>query len=221
MAQYALKNGVKRAALIVNRSDAYSTSLARFTEAAFTSGGGQIVAQETAGSGDTDFRAQLTRIGRANPEVLFIPWTLREVALIAKQARELGLKFQFYGYDGWDSLELPSLAEGALEGALFGSRIGFNTPEAYAYGEEYKARFNIALEAECLFTNDGLRWIVQVIKEKNSTDPTVIRDGLEATTSFSGLLGKMAVDPATHNPSRELAIFEIKGDKEVLKEIFN
>ena len=37
---------------------------------------------------------------------------------------------------------------------------------------------------------------------------------LEATTSFDGLLGHMSIDPATHNPSRDAAIFEVK-DNEV------
>jgi branched-chain amino acid transport system substrate-binding protein len=220
MAEYALKNGIKRAAIIVNQSDAYSTGVADYTQRAFEAGGGSIVSREGAGGSDTDFRAQLSRIARSNPEVLFIPWTYSSVALIARQARELGLKWKFYGYDGWDSLELPDMAEGALEGALFGSRPGYSLPEAQAYGRDYQARFNMTLETECLFTNDALRWIVQCIKEAGSADPKAIRDRLEATTSFTGLLGTMSIDPKTHNPSRELAIFEIRGSQYHLKEIF-
>jgi hypothetical protein len=34
-------------------------------------------------------------------------------------------------------------------------------------------------------------------------------------------MGAMSVDPATHNPSRELAIFEIQGSSEVFLEIYN
>jgi branched-chain amino acid transport system substrate-binding protein len=219
MGEYALKNGYKRAALLVNQSDAYSTGVAKYTADAFEAGGGRIVAREGAGGSDTDFRAQLSKIALADPEVLFIPWTYSSVALIARQARELGLKWQFYGYDGWDSMELPGMAEGALEGSIFCSRPGFSTPEAKAYGAEYQARFNMVLEAECLFTNDGLRWIVQAIKEAGSADPTAIRDKLETTTSFIGLMGKMSIDPATHNPARELAIFEIRGNENFLKEI--
>jgi branched-chain amino acid transport system substrate-binding protein len=222
MGEYALNQGLKRVAFLVNQSDAYSVNVARFTVDAVRAGGGQVAAQEAAGSGDAQFEPQLTRIGRANPDVLFLPWTNpNTISLIARQARGLGLTFKIYGYDGWDSMELPSLAEGALEGQRFGSRIGFNTPEARSYGEEYQARFNIDLEAECLFTNDALLWIVQAINEAGSYDSTAIRDKLEGTKSFTGLLGAMSVDPATHNPSRELAIFEIQGSKEVFLEIFN
>jgi branched-chain amino acid transport system substrate-binding protein len=220
MAEYMLDKGVKTAAILTNIGDSYSVGVSQFTVEAFEAGGGTIVASEEANSGDNDFRAQLSKIAAADPEILFIPWIYNDVALIAKQARELGLECQFVGFDGWDSMELPTLAEGALEGALFCSRPGFNTPEAKAYGEEYMAEYNIALEGECLFGNDGLMWLVQVIEETGSTDPEVIREALENTTSFSGLIGEMAVDPATHNPQRELAIFTITGTEEVYVEMY-
>ncbi|GMO53379.1 MAG: ABC transporter substrate-binding protein [Termitinemataceae bacterium] len=221
MGSYAIREGLNKVALLVNQSDAYSANVARFTENAVREGGGEIVAHESAGGSDNDFRSQLSKIGASNPDVLFLPWTNPNIiSLITLQARALGLNFKLYGYDGWDSWELPGLAQGQLEGQRFGSRIGFNTPQAIAYGEEYKERFNIALEAECLFTNDALLWIVQVINEKNSSDPQAIRDGLESTKSFSGLMGTMSIDEATHNPSRELAIFEIRGNDLVLVEIF-
>jgi branched-chain amino acid transport system substrate-binding protein len=222
MGEYALKQGLKRVAFLVNQGDAYSVNVARYTVDAVLAGGGEVAAQEAAGNADQQFEPQLTRIALTKPDVLFLPWTNpNTLSLIARQARGLGLSFKIYGYDGWDSMELPALAEGALEGQRFGSRIGFNTPEARAYGAEYQARFNMALEAECLFTNDALLWLVQAINEAGSAEPTAIRDKLEATTSFSGLLGAMSVDPATHNPSRELAIFEIQGANEVFLEIFN
>ena len=55
-------------------------------------------------------------------------------------------------------------------------------------------------------------WIKQAIETAGSDDPTAIRDALEATDSFDGLLGHMSVDPATHNPSRDAAVFTIKDD---------
>ena len=222
MGEYALSLGLKKAAFLVNQSDAYSVNVAQFTVDALEAGGGQVVAREAAGGGDTEFKPILTRIGQAEPDVLFLPWTNpNTISLIARQARELGLAFKIYGYDGWDSMELPTLAAGALEGQRFGSRIGFNTPEARSYGQEYQNRFNMALEAECLFTNDALLWIVQAMDEAGSAEPTAIRDKLEGTKSFTGLMGQMSVNPATHNPSRELAIFEIRGPDEVFLEIFN
>ena len=174
--------------------------------------GGVMVAEEQVRSGDNDFRAQLTSIAKANPEALFIPMIYKDVALIATQAKELGINAVMIGADGWDSKELPTMASGALEGAYYCSRPGFNTPEAIAFGEKYVEKFKIDLEAECLFGHDGLKWIVQVIEQKGSYAPEDIRDGLENTTSFKGLLGEMSVDAGSHNPNRDAAIFKIAGE---------
>lgn len=204
--------GLKTCALITDITDSYSVSVGNYMVETFTGLGGELVASEEAQGGDNDFRAQLAKIAAAQPDVLFIPWNYAEVALIAQQARELGITSVFFGADGWDTSELTDLANGALEGCYYISRPGFNLPEAAAYGEIYAAEYNVALESECLYGNDGVMWIKQAIETAGSDDPTAIRDALEATDSFDGLLGHMSVDPATHNPSRDAAVFTIKDD---------
>lgn len=202
------KLGLKKGAIITDITDAYSTGVGKYIVESFEANGGQMVAQEEAQSGDNDFRAQLTKIAAADPDVLFIPWIYQNVALIAKQARELGIDCVFLGTDGWDSNELAGLAGGALEGCSYVSRVGFNSPAAAAYGEEYVKEYNIDLEAECLYGNDGVLLLKNAIERAGSTDPTAIRDALESTGEFNdGLLGAMTMDPATHNPVRECAIF--------------
>ena len=205
--------GLKTCALITDVTDSYSTSVGQYMVDTFTELGGELVASEEAQNGDNDFRAQLTKIAAAQPDVLFIPWNYENVCLIAQQARELGIEGVFFGADGWDTTELIELSNGALEGCYYVSRPGFNLPEAAAYGEVYQEEYNVALEAECLYGNDGVMWIKQAIEAAGSDDPTAIRDQLEATTSFDGLLGHMSIDPATHNPSRDAAIFEVKDDE--------
>ena len=205
--------GLKNCALITDVTDSYSTSVGQYMVDTFTELGGELVASEEAQNGDNDFRAQLTKIAAAQPDVLFIPWNYENVCLIAQQARELGIEGVFFGADGWDTTELIELSNSALEGCYYVSRPGFNLPEAAAYGEVYQEEYNVALEAECLYGNDGVMWIKQAIEAAGSDDPTAIRDQLEATTSFDGLLGHMSIDPATHNPSRDAAIFEVKDDE--------
>lgn len=205
--------GLRTCAVIEDITDSYSTSVGDYMVETFTSLGGELVASEEAQNGDNDFRAQLTKIAAANPDVLFVPWNYENVALIGQQARELGITAVFFGADGWDTTELIDLSHGALEGCYYVSRPGFNLPEAAAYGEIYSDAYKIALETECLYGNDGLLWIKQAIETAGSADPTAIRDALESTSSFDGLLGHMSVDPATHNPSRDAAIFRVDADE--------
>ena len=183
--------------------------------------GGRLLGKEEAQNGDNDFRAQLTKIAALQPDVLFVPWTYENVALIAQQARELGISAVMFGADGWDTTELITLSGGALEGGYYVSRPGFNLPEAAAYGEVYSEKFNVALETECLYGNDGLMWIKQSIEAAGTDDPKAIRDQLEATKSFDGLLGHMSINPENHNPSRDAAIFRVDADKVSYVGIYN
>ncbi|HEY9250026.1 MAG TPA: ABC transporter substrate-binding protein, partial [Rariglobus sp.] len=79
----------RRAALLTSISSAYSTGLGDVFRKQFPSGGGEIVSDQKFAEGDKDFKAQLTAIKAAAPDVLFVPAYYTEVALIAKQAREL------------------------------------------------------------------------------------------------------------------------------------
>ena len=212
--------GLRTCAVIEDITDSYSTSVGDFMVDTFISLGGELVASEEAQNGDNDFRAQLTKIAAKQPDVLFVPWNYENVALIAQQAREVGITAVLFGADGWDTTELTELANGALEGCYYVSRPGFNLPEAAAYGEIYAAEYNVALETECLYGNDGLKWIQYAIETAGSDDPTAIRDALEATESFDGLLGHMSINPENHNPSRDAAIFKVENDEVVYVGIY-
>lgn len=214
IASYAYNElDVKNAAILTNIADAYSTGITEYLVDEFTRLNGKIVAKENASSGDNDFRAQLSKIKDAKPEAIFLPWIYKDVALIVKQARELGIDSIFIGADGWDSQDLPELAGDAIKGGYFCSRTGFNTPEAKLFAERYETEYGITAEAECLFGYDGLMWIKEVIEKEKSADSDSIRNGLENTTHFTGTLGAMSVDPETHDPVRDAAIFKIENSK--------
>ena len=204
----AAQLGFTKGAMIRTIDDTYSMEVGQYIMDTFVEQGGEIVASETVNVSDTDFRAQLTNIAAANPDVLFIPCTYNNVALIAKQAKEMGINCVYMGTDSWDSAELAELAGGALEGSYYVSRIGFNSPEAKEFGERYQSVYNVDLEAECLFGYSGVMWIVDAIERAGSADPTAIRDALENTDTFSSLIGTLVQDPATHNPSMDVAVFQ-------------
>lgn len=211
---YAYDNlKLEKAALFTIAGQTNSESVGKFIKDAFEGKGGKIVADEQGQEGDVDFRAQLTNIKKAEPDVIFIVMNdYAKTATFAKQARELGIKCLMMGHDGWDSAQLAGEANGALEDCLYVSRIGFNSPEAKAFGEKIAKEYNIGMEAECLFGYDGVMWIVDAIKRAGSADPTAVRDALEGTDVFKGLIGTLVMDPKTHNPSMACAVYKCTGD---------
>ena len=219
---YAYNNlGITKAALFTISGDTNSESVGAFVKEAFVANGGEVAVEEQCQAGDLDFRAQLANIKAAEVEAIFVVMNNYSMtANFAIQARELGIEAQLMGHDGWDSSELAGAAEGALEGGIYFTRIGFNDPKAKALGELIMANYPMeSMEAECLFGYDGVMWVVDAIERAGSAEPTAIRDALEATEVFEGMIGTLVMNAETHNPSMACAAYNCEGDKFVYVEV--
>lgn len=199
-----------KAAIITNVADDYSVGLTKFFEEQFVKVGGEVVIKVEGQSGDNDFRAQLSNVAALEPEVLMIPWTYKDVALIANQARELGITAVVIGGDGWDSTDLLTMAGPALEGGYYTSQASYANEITKPFAAAYLAQFGIVAETEALFTHDGLYWLKDAFERAGAVDTALLRDALESTTAFTGLMGDMSIDPATHNPSKPAVINTVK-----------
>lgn len=85
------QQGYKRIALMTS-SDDYGVQARRGVERAAQQLGLQLVAAEVHNFGDTDFVPQLLKVQVANPDAILITSYLKEIAIILRQAYELGLK---------------------------------------------------------------------------------------------------------------------------------
>src|SRR5690606_24629592 len=118
MAKFAAENlKAKKVAILTDVKSDYSVGLATFFKETFTKGGGEIVSEQSYTSGDIDFKGQLTSIKSAKPDAIFIPGYYTEVGLIARQARQIGLKQPLLGGDGWDSTKLSENGKDAVNGS--------------------------------------------------------------------------------------------------------
>ena len=207
---YATKDlGFTKGALFTINGDTNSEAVGQFIEDAFIANGGEFVSKEQCQAGDREFRAQLAKIKKADPEVIFV--VMNDYAMnatFAKQAREMDIQCMLMGHDGWDSDQLAEEAQGALDGCQFVSRIGFAMPEANDFADKIVEKYGGTKETECLFGRDGVYWIVDAIERAGSADPTAIRDALEATEVYEGLIGQLVMNAETHNPVMACEVFE-------------
>ena len=207
---YATKDlGFTKGALFTINGDTNSEAVGQFIEDAFIANGGEFVSKEQCQSGDREFRAQLAKIKKADPEIIFV--VMNDYAMnatFAKQAREMDIQCMLMGHDGRDSDQLAEEAQGALDGCQFVSRIGFAMPEANDFADKIVEKYGGTKETECLFGRDGVYWIVDAITRAGSADPTAIRDALEATEVYEGLIGQLVMNAETHNPVMACEVFE-------------
>ena len=211
LASYAIKElKAKTAAVMTDIGSDYSTGVTQFFTEEFEKQGGKIAIKASGHSGDNDFRAQLSKIAPLNPDVVLVPWIYKDVALIANQARDLGIKATFLGGDGWDSKELFQMAGPALQGGYYTSQPSFANPDTKPYYDSYVKEYNnLVPETEALFGHDGLMWIQDALTKAGKVDRDALRAALENTKNFKGLMGDMTIDPATHNPIKPCSIYKI------------
>lgn len=211
------KLGKRRAAIFMTVDDAYSAGLTEFFKESFKKLGGEIVEEVSFTAGEKDFRAPLTKIKAAKPDVIFSPNYYTDVALSAKQARELGIDSVMLGGDGWPSENLISLAGNALEGCFFVNHLDFNDPAVADFRNAYKAKYNKNAELNSYMAHDAFLMVIEAIKKAKSIKSEDIMKALE-TTEVQGVTGFIKIGP-THDPvGKDAAIIKIVGTEMLFQE---
>jgi len=209
----------QKAAILMTIDDPYSTGLSQYFKESFEKLGGKVVAEVSYTSGEKDFRAPLTKIKAANPDIIFIPAYYNDVALAAKQARELGIKQILLGGDGWPSENLVSLAGKALEGCMFINHLDMDGPEAKPMRDEYKKKYGKNAELNSYMVFDALSMVVDAMQRAKSVEPVAIQKAL-TTTNFKGVTGNIRIGK-NHDPEgKEAWLIKIVGPDMKFQEKF-
>lgn len=199
----------KNAAILYDVSDDYSQGLSEFFEETFVKKGGKIVAKEAFKTGDVDFRPQLSKIKSANPDVIFMPFVYKEVALSSNQARELGITATLMGGDTWPSEQLITMAKDAVEGSYIVNQVNYDDPDVQDLKNEYKEKYNKNMEINGYLVHDAIMMLVDAMERAGEADSEKIAKALE-TTDIVGITGKIKVGKDTHNPEgKEAAIVKL------------
>ena len=207
MADFAFSDlGARKAAILYEISSDYSVGLRDFFVQRWEALGGELVADEAFKTGDVEFRAQLTSIKDADPDVIIMPFLAKEVALAAKQARDLGITVPFIGGDGWPSPTLLEMAASAVEGCYFVDHTNVNAENVQDYRAAYEAEYGKDIQVNAIMTHDAVMVLVAAIEKAGSADPVAIRDALEQIDPVEGFTGNITIDPETHNPLGKSAV---------------
>ena len=186
----------KTAAVLGDVNSDYSKGLSEVFEQEFTKLGGKVVTKSAYTQNDQDYKGQLTNIRNLNPDVIYIPGYYGNVAIIAKQARELGMNMPLLGGDGWDSPELWKLGGPALKNAYISNHYSADNPapEIQNFVKAYTAKFGVAPDSLAALAYDSAKVLADAIKRAGSTDGTKLRDAINATKDFAGVTGKITLN---------------------------
>ena len=214
MAKFArneLKNS--KVAILRDVKSDYSTGLADVFKAEFTKMGGEIVGDESYQSGDTDFKAQLTQLKGKKPEAIFIPGYYTEVGLIARQARQLGIKAPLLGGDGWDSEKLSELGQDAIKGSYFSNHYTTESTDKRVteFIEKYRKKYNGKTpDGLAALGYDAGKILFAAMERAPDATSKSIRDEIARTKDFTGVTGMITID-AQRNATKSAVVVRVDG----------
>ncbi len=216
MAAYAEKKlNAKTAAIIYDNGDDYSTGVANAFEAAAKAAGITITNKEGYQTGSVDFKSQLTKIKAGNPDVIMVPVYYSDVALIAVQAKEVGLTGKLLGSDGWDGVleKIDKSNWDAVKDCYFCSQYSAESkdPKLQAFLKEYKETYKMDANMFAVLGYDAMGMMVAAINKAGNADPDKIIDALKSL-QYKGLTGETTFDE-NRNPIREAVITTIADGK--------
>lgn len=197
MARFAINNlKLKKAAVFRDIKADYSMGLANFFVEEYKKMGGEVVADVSYSGGDMDFKSQLTSIKSKNPDVLFVPGYYTEVGLVARQARELGLKAVLLGGDGWDSEKLTEIGGDAILGGYFSNHYSHEdqSPVVQNFVAQFKARYGEVPSGLAAQGYDAAMVAADAMKRAKEMTPRGFRDALAETKNFQGVTGMITIN---------------------------
>lgn len=206
------KLNAKKVAILRNQSSDFSMGVADVFEKKAKELGMEVVADESYGDSDTDFKAQLTNVRGQNPDVLFIPDYYEKVALIAPQVKEAGIDATLVGADGWDTVlsVMDESSFSSLDNSYFSNQFTLEDPseEVQTFLKNYKEKFG---ENPSTFAAEGYDTVYlykQAVEAAGTTEWAKVIDALKKV-EFKGVTGSFTYDE-NNNPIKTAKMIRIE-----------
>lgn len=214
MAKFMTENlKLKKAAIMRDTKNDYSVGLSDIFADKLKGMGGVIVTDVAYQEGDIDFKSQLTAIKAKGVDAIFIPGYYNEVALVAKQAKELGIKAPLLGGDGWSSPKLYEIAKEAINGNYFSNHYTTESsdPKTVEFVKAFKAKFNEVPDVMAALAYDATYMMAEAISKTKEVTSENIRDELAKIKDFHGVTGKMSMD-ANRDAVKSAVVVQVEGE---------
>lgn len=202
-----LKKEKKNKVAILTVSDSFGSSGREQLKSQAARYGMQIISDDTYGPKDTDMTAQLTKIRGSQAQAVICWGTNPGPAVVARNARQLGLTLPLYMSHGVSSKKFIDLAAEAAEGVRLPSGkvlVADLLPKSdkqktalLSYVKDYQRHFKAEGDHFGGHAWDAVMMLKGAI-ERGGDTPAGIRNALEATRGFAGIGGVFNYSPKDH-----------------------
>lgn len=157
--------------------------------------GGEIVVEEAISPKGRDYRDNLVKIKGKNPEAVYLLTESKNIGIILKQAKELGIEAQFFGTRSTEHREVISIAEEAAEGIIYTFSFDPESTDPLIKDivERYKIKYGETPDYVFAEAYDALRLTAKSLN-KCGAKPDCMKKYLFETKNYKGLLGLLTFD---------------------------
>lgn len=209
--------GANTVAVMLNNSSDYSDGIAKAFIEESEKLGMKVMGVEGYSDGDKDFRPQLTKLAAMNPDVILIPEYYEQAALIATQAREVGVKSIFVGSDGWDGIAktLDQSSYAAIENSYFTNHFSMEdqSEKIQNFLKDYREAYKEDPSAFSALGYDAIYMMKSAIEKAGTTDKQKVVDALKGI-EYDGVTGYLTFDEH-NNPIKAVTVLKIENGKYV------
>src|SRR5699024_1759286 len=156
----------------------------------------EILTTETFQLGQNDYKAQLSKIKQADPDLVLASALYNEGAVIMKQARSMGIDVPFVGGNGFNSPQVIEIAGEDADGLVVATPwfTEADDEKVQSFVEKYKEEFGKTPDQFAAQAYDGLYIMADALKRAGEADHDKLREALLDTQDFEGILGSMSFD---------------------------
>jgi len=170
------KLGAKRIAILTIDND-FGRALTEGFKSYLKGKDVEIVFEDKYPLGETEFKAVLERIKEANPDVLFASAYYKEAASLVRQAKEVGLKAQIVGQEGYDSPKFLELAGDAAEGVIIVTDLNRDDEREIVqkFLREYEKEYGLPADMVGASAFDAVQILAWAIEKGGPTTEGIIK----------------------------------------------
>jgi len=196
LARYVASQGMKKVGIIYLQVSSISSVVETFVSVA-EGQGVTVSSKDGYQEGSKDFRALLLKAKQKQPDVIFIPGYLNEMAVLLKQAKELGISIPFISVSTFYDPKILELAGDAAEGVVFSSPAfdpQSQSPEIQSFVKAFKVAYEREPDILAGYGYDVVKIAAEAIGNAQKIKSSAIQDALYNIRDYPGVTGKTSFD---------------------------
>ena len=221
MATFAYKDlGLRRAVLITDKTQPYSTGLSESFRQYFIKLGGKVVDEQFYDGSQPSYTAQATQVKADNPDVVFMSGYFTETGPLAKFLRQAGVTAQLLGGDGWDSADILNSGGNEILGSYFCNHYNSleQRPEVQGFLAKWKAAYAGTDHGSQPGTTmgalayDAAGLVCDALKRSKGLDSKDLLDAIANTVGYKGVTGVITLKGHDGDPPKDAIVVKLEKD---------